>query len=148
MPTIASIYGEVSCLIVTMSTSDNSAIYYFYYIFVGIYFTVKIAFQFPHYIHKRKRLGRKGFAEIIAHRGSRIEGLPENTISAFRAAAAAEAHIIELDVWLSKDGKVVVHHDEDFTRMTKGENSQKIHQTQYCDFPLIKPRFPLLCSSS
>lgn len=47
----------------------------------------------------------------IAHRGG--AGLwPENTMAAFRRAIAAGADGIELDVHLTKDGKLVVHHDE------------------------------------
>lgn len=47
----------------------------------------------------------------IAHRGG--AGLwPENTMAAFRRAMEAGADGIELDVHLTKDGKLVVHHDE------------------------------------
>ena len=47
----------------------------------------------------------------VAHRGG--AGLwPENTMAAFTRAIAAGADGIELDVHLSKDGKLVVHHDE------------------------------------
>jgi glycerophosphoryl diester phosphodiesterase len=47
----------------------------------------------------------------IAHRGG--AGLwPENTMAAFRRAIAAGTDGIELDVHLTKDGKLVVHHDE------------------------------------
>lgn len=47
----------------------------------------------------------------VAHRGG--AGLwPENTMAAFARAIAAGADGIELDVHLSKDRKLVVHHDE------------------------------------
>lgn len=47
----------------------------------------------------------------IAHRGG--SGLwPENTIEAFERAILAGADGIELDVHLSRDGVLVVHHDE------------------------------------
>ncbi|PKP79202.1 MAG: hypothetical protein CVT81_00525 [Alphaproteobacteria bacterium HGW-Alphaproteobacteria-3] len=47
----------------------------------------------------------------VAHRGG--AGLwPENTMAAFTRAIAAGADGIELDVHLSKDRKLVVHHDE------------------------------------
>jgi glycerophosphoryl diester phosphodiesterase len=46
----------------------------------------------------------------IAHRGG--AGLaPENTLAAFRDAMARGADGAELDVQLSRDGQVVVHHD-------------------------------------
>ena len=47
---------------------------------------------------------------IIAHRGASGLG-PENTLAAFEAAIAAGADGIELDVHLTADGHVVVHHD-------------------------------------
>ncbi|TFJ84376.1 hypothetical protein NSK_004363 [Nannochloropsis salina CCMP1776] len=53
----------------------------------------------------------------IAHRGSRLEGLPENTLASFDHAVAAGSDVIELDVWLTKDEKVVVFHDADLERM-------------------------------
>ncbi|MBC7103096.1 MAG: hypothetical protein H5U13_07720 [Parvibaculum sp.] len=47
----------------------------------------------------------------VAHRGG--AGLwPENTMAAFTRAIAAGADGIELDIHLSKDRKLVVHHDE------------------------------------
>jgi glycerophosphoryl diester phosphodiesterase len=48
--------------------------------------------------------------QIIAHRGaSRAE--PENTVRAFRRAAAMGADAVELDVRTTADGLLVVHHD-------------------------------------
>lgn len=47
----------------------------------------------------------------VAHRGG-AGLLPENTMAAFTRAIAAGADGIELDVHLSKDRKLVVHHDE------------------------------------
>ncbi|MCL2094142.1 MAG: glycerophosphodiester phosphodiesterase [Treponema sp.] len=54
---------------------------------------------------------------IIAHRG--FSGLyPENTMLAFSKAAEAQADEIEMDVQLSRDGKVVIIHDETLERLT------------------------------
>ena len=52
-----------------------------------------------------------------AHRGlyKKDQSVPENSIPAFRAAAE-EGYGIELDVQLSKDGEVVVFHDDDLKR--------------------------------
>lgn len=47
---------------------------------------------------------------IIAHRGASFHA-PENTLAAFRAAAALGADGIETDVQLTGDGKLVVHHN-------------------------------------
>jgi len=63
---------------------------------------------------------------IIAHRGS-SQAAPENTLAAFRAAIDAGADGIELDVQLSKDGHVVVIHDEKLDRTTNGSGFVKDH---------------------
>ena len=48
--------------------------------------------------------------EIIGHRGA--AGLaPENTLASFSRACAIGVSGIELDVHLTADGAVVVHHD-------------------------------------
>ena len=48
--------------------------------------------------------------KIIAHRGD-TSNYPENTLSAFQTALAGGATAIELDVHLTSDGELVVHHD-------------------------------------
>lgn len=54
---------------------------------------------------------------LIAHRGaSRVA--PENTLSAFRAAARQGARWLEFDVALLGDGTPVIHHDATLDRCT------------------------------
>ncbi len=62
--------------------------------------------------------------EIFAHRGSSGTH-PENTLPAFREAAALPVHGVELDVHLSKDGELVVIHDEKVNRTTNGKGYVK-----------------------
>jgi glycerophosphoryl diester phosphodiesterase len=50
-------------------------------------------------------------AIVIAHRGASAREL-ENSLAAFRAAAALGADAVELDVHATADGTIVVHHDE------------------------------------
>ena len=57
--------------------------------------------------------------QVFAHRGGCALG-PENTIAAFDLGMAAGADGLELDVHLSGDGVVVVHHDETLDRTTDG----------------------------
>ncbi|MCA1065920.1 glycerophosphodiester phosphodiesterase [Rossellomorea aquimaris] len=57
--------------------------------------------------------------KLYAHRGVSGEA-PENTMAAFKAAVSMGAHGIELDVQLSKDGQIVVIHDETINRTTNG----------------------------
>jgi glycerophosphoryl diester phosphodiesterase len=56
---------------------------------------------------------------VFAHRGGSRLG-PENTIAAFDRGLAAGADGLELDVHLSRDGVVVVHHDATLDRTTRG----------------------------
>lgn len=56
---------------------------------------------------------------LFGHRGASAKA-PENTLAAFELAVAAGADVIELDVHLSKDGVVVVHHDASVDRTTNG----------------------------
>lgn len=57
--------------------------------------------------------------QVFAHRGGSALG-PENTIAAFDLGVASGADGLELDVHLSADGVVVVHHDETLDRTTSG----------------------------
>ncbi len=60
--------------------------------------------------------------KYIAHRGASGYA-PENTMVAFKKAAAMGAEWIELDVMLSADGKPFVFHDEELERTTNGRGS-------------------------
>ena len=55
---------------------------------------------------------------LIAHRGmfSEEENIPENTLPAF-ARAMEHGYIIELDVAMTKDKKIVVFHDKKLKRL-------------------------------
>ena len=57
---------------------------------------------------------------ILAHRGVSSQ-CPENTLAAFRRAIEIGADGIELDVHRSKDGQLVVCHDETVDRTTDGK---------------------------
>ena len=48
--------------------------------------------------------------DIIAHRGASHDA-PENTLAAFKLGWAQRADAVELDIWLTKDGKIIVCHD-------------------------------------
>ena len=56
---------------------------------------------------------------VIGHRGARCCA-PENTIPSFKMAIEAGVDAIELDVHLSRDGEVVVIHDDTLDRTTTG----------------------------
>lgn len=56
---------------------------------------------------------------LVAHRGA-SSAAPENTLAAFRAAAASGADGVEFDVQRTRDGELVVFHDDDVERVSDG----------------------------
>ena len=54
--------------------------------------------------------------EIIGHRGAAHDA-PENTMASFKMAWAQNADAIETDMWLSKDGRIVIMHDANTKRV-------------------------------
>jgi len=65
--------------------------------------------------------------QIIAHRGASFDA-PENTLPAIRLAWQQGADAVEVDVHLSRDGKVAVIHDAN-TRKIAGVNRKVCDQT-------------------
>lgn len=66
---------------------------------------------------------RASGVKIWAHRGCSY-AFPENTLAAFRAACEVPGITgIELDVQLSKDGQVVIFHDEKIDRLMDAEGN-------------------------
>jgi glycerophosphoryl diester phosphodiesterase len=66
---------------------------------------------------------------VIAHRGFSGEA-PENTLAAFRKAIEVGSDMMELDVHFSKDGQVVVIHDDTLERTTNGRGKVADHTLQ------------------
>lgn len=58
--------------------------------------------------------------QVIGHRGARALA-PENTLLGIRAAAECKTDLVEVDVRLSKDGVLVLMHDETVDRTTEGK---------------------------
>ena len=56
-------------------------------------------------------------ADIIAHRGASHDA-PENTLAAFKLGWEQHADAVELDIWLTQDGRIICLHDEDTKRTT------------------------------
>ena len=65
--------------------------------------------------------------EIVAHRGASHDA-PENTLASFKLGYKQHADGDELDIHLTKDGKIVVNHDYDTLR-TGGLNKKIVDQT-------------------
>ena len=64
---------------------------------------------------------------FIAHRGGIMPGYPENTLAAFRQAIKLGAGVIEIDLRGSKDGEIVIMHDETVDRTTNGHGRVAEH---------------------
>jgi glycerophosphoryl diester phosphodiesterase len=88
---------------------------------------------------------------IQAHRGASARQ-PENTLEAFSLAMEQGADGIELDVHLSKDGKIIVAHDGALERVSNGTghiNDHTLEELKSLDFGKLFPvgqlcRIPLL----
>ena len=80
---------------------------------------------------------------VWAHRGASAY-LPENTLPSFAKAIEMRADGIELDVQLSKDGEVVVAHDESVSRVSDGEGFLKeytLSELKAMNFNKTHPEF-------
>jgi glycerophosphoryl diester phosphodiesterase len=72
---------------------------------------------------------------VIAHRGGLGDG-PENTLTAMRTAIGNGADVLEFDLWMSRDGHLVVIHDATLDRTTNcsGPVTEKtLEELQSCD---------------
>jgi glycerophosphoryl diester phosphodiesterase len=77
----------------------------------------------------------KNVEEIVAHRGASI-AFPENTLEAYQGAIDARAHLFEIDLRRTKDGKLVSLHDNTVDRTTnsKGPVGDKtLHELRALD---------------
>lgn len=70
----------------------------------------------------KKEQGEDQMTKVFAHRGASGYA-PENTLEAFALAGEQGAQGIELDVQLTKDGEVVVIHDETIDRVSTGKGA-------------------------
>lgn len=65
----------------------------------------------------KRQEAKKYVGTYFAHRGLHTDGVAENSLTAFRKACEM-GYAIELDVRLSRDGELVVFHDDTLDRMT------------------------------
>lgn len=62
-----------------------------------------------------------GTVMIVAHRANIYDSLPENSLEGIKACIANNIDIIEIDIRITKDGVLIVMHDETLNRMTNGK---------------------------
>ena len=80
--------------------------------------------------------------EIIAHRGASFDA-PENTLAAVRLGWEQSADAVEVDVHLSRDGKIVVIHDDTTRKVAgvpRGVQSQTLSELKALDVGRWKSR--------
>ena len=78
---------------------------------------------------------------LIAHRGGSAEA-PENTLQAFiKAINGATCQMLEMDVRITKDGQIIVCHDEDLLRLCG--DKRKIRDVDFKDLPKFLEKMPM-----
>lgn len=82
---------------------------------------INLLILFSLVFHTNATLPQRG---ICAHRGA-MDTHPENTVAAFREAVRLGVHMIEFDVRMTKDGKLVILHDDTVDRTTNGHGAVK-----------------------
>ena len=102
-------------------------------------------------VRKLRERGPHDYAMVIAHRGDWRFG-PENSLEGFENCIRSGFDAIEVDVRMTKDGVLVVMHDESVNRTTNGKGKvsdltyaeiKKMRRTVPCDyfFATFAPQF-------
>lgn len=85
---------------------------------------------------------------VIGHRGVRREGVVENTLAAFEAAADEGAEAVELDVRVCATGELVVVHDPTLARITADADVRAVADLPWSELSRVDlpggARVPLL----
>uniref|UniRef100_A0A3B5R3W6 Glycerophosphodiester phosphodiesterase domain containing 3a n=1 Tax=Xiphophorus maculatus TaxID=8083 RepID=A0A3B5R3W6_XIPMA len=93
----------------------------------------------PHYLHRKKKTAF--YCTQISHRGGSGEKI-ENTMEAFTNAVEQGSQMLEMDCHLTKDGHVVVSHDENLERQTGVDKD--ISSLNLEDLPLYKEKLEVI----
>ncbi len=80
-------------------------------------------------------MGRDVLSEspiVYAHRGASAE-LPENTLEAFARAIEVGADVVETDVHVTRDGRLVLSHDPTPSRVSGGRAARPIRDASFAE---------------
>lgn len=76
--------------------------------------------------------------KIVMHRGYSVMAR-ENTLTSFNLAAEQQdVYAIETDVWLTKDNKPIIIHDENTTRVTMGKYNLSVKNSTFDELRSIR----------
>ncbi|WP_256758280.1 glycerophosphodiester phosphodiesterase [Cohnella sp. WQ 127256] len=100
--------------------------WYFYmmHMFLLLTLTVFIFWYTDANVHFRSMFSNETKVAVIAHRGASGYA-PESTLSAYRLGVRMQADYIEIDLQETKDGELIVMHDETVNRTTNGSGRVK-----------------------
>ena len=89
---------------------------------VPLLLIVYLGFPVVLQVFSKKGYNKKAleYMEIIGHRGGASIG-PENTLACYKKGIEAGADMIEIDIHLTKDGHIVICHDQSIDRTTNGK---------------------------
>ncbi|XP_039620894.1 lysophospholipase D GDPD3-like [Polypterus senegalus] len=113
----------------------SNYLYYIVPVLGGYTLTSVLLLRNPHLLHKKKQTAIQ--CQHISHRGGGGERI-ENTLEAFTNAVDNGTDLLELDCHLTRDGQVVVSHDENLLRETGHDIN--ISDVDYADLPLYRDR--------
>ena len=105
--------------------------------------------QNPHYITVKNSRDLQAYFRyapdrpivISGHRGGMLDGYPENCIESFEKTLSYMESFFEIDPRLTKDGIIVLMHDETINRTTTGKG--KVSDYTYAElqqFNLVQPK--------
>lgn len=83
---------------------------------IVLFFTIINVIPPSKVIETNPFISTKGLPMACVHRGGGVTA-PENTLKAYKTSLSLyDAEIFETDLWLTKDGKIVLNHDETLNR--------------------------------
>jgi hypothetical protein len=106
----------------------------------------KLFHEHPGILHPKrdkfqmKDKGQKFSHHFVAHRGGGWHA-PENTLQAFKRAVDKGCHMLEMDVRMTKDKKIIVCHDANLKRLCGVD--KMVSEFNFADLPKFQKSMPM-----